>query len=185
MDIYATQPHLSEEELQIRLAQLESMSPAELRAEFARVWGEQSYSHCTSNLKNRIAWRLRCLCYGGLSGRAIRKAEELADVTRMRDRVPFTRKQCRTEKEVITLHSQKKTERVIKESTPESRMRRPGAFLRKFFDGREHVVYALADKRFAYQGQFFSNLTAVAKLIAGYKVSGNRFFSTNTTFSDK
>lgn len=185
MDIYATQPHISEDELQLRLAQLESMSPAELRAEFERVWGEKSYSHCTSNLRNRIAWRLRCLCYGGLSGRAIRKAEELADVTKMRDRVPFTHNKCSTKKEVIRLNSQDTPECELKPKTPESRMRRPGAFLRKFFDGREHVVYALADKRFAYQGQFFSNLTAVAKLIAGYKVSGNRFFSTNTTFSDK
>lgn len=185
MKIYSTEPQITEEELAVRIAELENMTSAQLRTEYERVWGEKSYSHWAQNLKKRIAWRLRCLCYGGLSGRAIRKAEELADVTKMRDRVPFTRNQCDTMKEVIHLNPEHDEQCKFKEKTAEAHMRRPGAFLKKIFDGREHVVYALADKRFAYRGQFYTSLTAIAKEISGYKVSGNRFFSTNTTFSNK
>lgn len=70
-------------------------------------------------------------------------------------------------------------------TSPTARLATPGTFAQKEFNGRTYTVYALDGGRFAYDGSTYKSLTAVAREIAGFRISGNRFFSTNTTFSTK
>ncbi len=186
--IYNNPPTISVDEMQSRIAAVDSMKPAELRAEFARVWGCESYSHNYALLRRRIKWRLMALCAGGIPAVAIQKAGELADTTRLRERVPYKRG-CKTMVEEVQLVPQERTAVQTPlpepERSPEARMSRPGSHLCKSFNGKDYMVYALNGNRYVYAGVIYNSLTSVARQIAGYKVSGNRFFSTRTEFSDR
>ncbi|UCF05345.1 MAG: DUF2924 domain-containing protein, partial [bacterium] len=67
---------------------LSRMTVGELRAKYVELFKEESRSHNKVFLIRRIAWQLQALDEGGLSERALRKAEELADETYLRTRAP-------------------------------------------------------------------------------------------------
>lgn len=180
---YSVKASITEKELELRIAALSSMSPRELREEWGRVWGTACYSHNYALLRRRIAWRLRCLCYGGLAASAVTKAEQLADLTQLRERTPHVRSQRpKVQAEIIPAATKVEASDT---TSPTARLATPGTFAQKEFNGRTYTVYALDGGRFAYDGSTYKSLTAVAREIAGFRISGNRFFSTNTTFSTK
>lgn len=97
---------ISEEEMQSRVAALSVMSIPELQDEWARVWGTRPYTRNYALLRRRIKWRLYTLCYGGLAVAELRKAEELADLTQLRERAPSLKRAkspLRTQKEVVSV----------------------------------------------------------------------------------
>ena len=55
------------------------MTVAELQARYAEVFGEEARCRHKGRLIRRIAWRLQANADGGLSERALRRAEGLAD----------------------------------------------------------------------------------------------------------
>lgn len=61
----------------------------------------------------------------------------------------------------------------------------PGTYARKTFNRKEHVIYSLGRNRYSYNGAVFTSLSAVACHITGYKLSGRKFFSTNTIISSQ
>ncbi len=71
-----------------RIQALREMTVAELRAEHARLCGEETRSHHEDLLWRKVAWRLQALAEGGLSERARRRAAELADDADVRIRAP-------------------------------------------------------------------------------------------------
>jgi hypothetical protein len=66
------------------LAALEQMTVGQLQQRYAVVFGETVRSRHKQYLIRRIAWRLQANAEGGLSERALRRAEELADVADVR-----------------------------------------------------------------------------------------------------
>ena len=62
-----------------RLARLPTMTAAQLRAEYAAIYGETTRSGNKAWLAKRVAWRMQRLAHGGLSPAALAKADELAD----------------------------------------------------------------------------------------------------------
>ncbi|MCG3127431.1 MAG: hypothetical protein CHACPFDD_02291 [Phycisphaerae bacterium] len=66
------------------LAALERMSVGQLQGRYAEVFGETVRSRHKQYLIRRIAWPLQANVEGGLSERALRRAEELADVADVR-----------------------------------------------------------------------------------------------------
>ena len=62
------------------LAALERMTVGQLHQRYIEVFGEPVRSRHKRHLIRRIAWRLQANAEGGLSERALRRAEELADV---------------------------------------------------------------------------------------------------------
>ena len=60
------------------IAALRRMTPKELRARYAEVFGEPTRSGNREAMVKRIAWRLQAQAEGGLSERARRRAEQLA-----------------------------------------------------------------------------------------------------------
>src|SRR5215207_4575037 len=61
------------------LAALGRMSPKDLRARYAEVFGEETKTANKAWLVKRIAWRMQALEEGDLSERARRRAAELAN----------------------------------------------------------------------------------------------------------
>jgi len=66
---------------------LAELSVPELKAKYVEAFGEHSRSGNAAFLRKRIAWRLQAQAMGGLSERARRRAEELADEADLRVRV--------------------------------------------------------------------------------------------------
>ena len=66
------------------LAALEQMTVGQLQQRYAEVFGETVRSRHKQYLIRRVAWRLQANAEGGLSERALRRAEELADVADVR-----------------------------------------------------------------------------------------------------
>ena len=65
-------------------AELRHLPMQQLRAKFAEVFGETTPSANPNWLVKLILWRLRALAEGGLSERARRRAEELANEADLR-----------------------------------------------------------------------------------------------------
>ena len=70
------------------LVKLKQMSLDELRGAYADVHGEESRSRSKPHLVRRVIWGLQAREQGGLSERARRRAEELADESLLRIRPP-------------------------------------------------------------------------------------------------
>ena len=56
---------------------------------------------------------------------------------------------------------------------------KPGTQLLKKFKGRDIIVNVAAPDQFAYDGQTYKSLSAIATLVCGHKVSGYDFFGFN------
>ena len=54
-----------------------------------------------------------------------------------------------------------------------------GTQLLKKFKGKEHLVQVNAPDQFAYNGETYKSLSAIAAIICGHKVSGYDFFGFN------
>src|SRR5262245_61297973 len=61
------------------VAALERMTVKDLRVKYAEVFGEATSGRNKAWLVRRVAWRLQANAEGGLSERARRRAQELAD----------------------------------------------------------------------------------------------------------
>lgn len=165
LSAYAATPSISEDEMEARVAALSTMSPKQLREEWARVWGTKCYSHHYALLRRRIAWRLRCLCYGGLSASALSKAAELADVSQMRERVPCPTGRAGSKKPAMVVGTAIVS---APEPTPAKGPGRaqdcqPGTYFVKTYAGSDHYVYVVSGGRYSYNGALFPSLTAVAR----------------------
>ncbi len=173
---------LTEEELQARLAMLDSMKGSELRREYRRVWGVECYSHNYAMLRKRIAWRLSTFCYGSIGRAALQKAQALHDPSQMRERAPLLHPRRRSkpkattpavEVELLSLPQPKIT---ASELTPTEWMSTVGHVLVKEHRGVRYEFHALPQGRCHCNGTTFSSLSAAARAIVGYKCSGNTFF---------
>ena len=74
------------------VATMERMTVGQLQRRYVEVFGEPVRSRHKQYLIRRIAWRLQANAEGGLSERALRRAEELANVADVRVTPPRTAK---------------------------------------------------------------------------------------------
>src|SRR5690348_3727517 len=68
-----------EQTLHADIAALQRMTASQLRVRYAEVFGDQPATWNRVWMLKRLAWRLQALAEGGLSERARRRAEELAN----------------------------------------------------------------------------------------------------------
>ena len=137
---------------------LEGMTVAELRERYAEVFGEDSRSRHKDLLRKRIVWRLQANEEGGLSERALRRAEELANDADLRLLAPVAR--------TVTGRLAVSHDRHLP---------MPGAVLTREHRGQTISVTVL-DQGFEYQGTIYRSLTAVAKAVTGTHWNGFHFF---------
>jgi hypothetical protein len=149
------------------LAVLKRMTPAELRIKYREAYGEESRSGHKDWLVKRIIWRLQALAEGDLSERARRRTVELANDADLRTNAPRPPKPAR-------VPQQRQVER--KAVGPvDDRLPMPGSVITRPYKGETLLVHVLTSG-FAYEGDVYRTLSAVAKAITGTHTNGFLFF---------
>jgi hypothetical protein len=148
------------------VAALKRMTVKELRGRYVEVFGEATRSGNKDWLWKRIAWRMQANAEGGLTERARRRAEELANDTDLRIRPPVA--PAETGDIGVATTTAFRIE-------PDDRLPMPGTILTRRYKGRLIQVTVLP-KGFDYQGEVFRSLSAVAKAVTGSHWNGLLFF---------
>jgi len=132
-----------------QLAELATMSPARLRAEWRRLHRGQTLIEglTPSQLARSIAWRLQEKAIGGLLPARVRELDRLAE-------------QLAADGEIALVGAQSL---------------KPGARLVRHWRGEVHSVTVL-DQGFEFEERHYSSLTQIARHITGTAWSGPRFF---------
>ena len=148
------------------LALLDEMTVGQLRQRYAEVFGEPTRSRHRQYLVRRIAWRMQANAEGGLSQRALQRAEELAGNADVRLTPPkaATPERIKCESKVAT-----------KITRLDPRLPPIGSDIVREYKGKQIAVKVRPDG-FEYQGDRFKSLSAVAKVISGTHCNGFRFF---------
>ncbi len=150
------------------VAALEQMTVGQLQDRYVVVFGEPVRSRHRQYLIRRIAWRMQANAEGGLSERALRRAEELADDADVRLTPPPSATVAGQERPVGSSVVRVPVAR-------DSRLPPPGGQVTRQYKGRTITVTVLADG-FEYLGERYRSLTAVAKAVTGSHMNGFRFF---------
>jgi hypothetical protein len=153
-------PHVATE-----IAALPRLRVSELRAKFAVLFGEETPSHNKVWLVKRLAWRLQALAEGDLSERARQRAAELVASADLRLSAPPAE----------PAQSDSALEKASTLRMPADERLRPGTILTRRYKGRRLEVEVL-EQGFAFDGQVYRSLSAVAKAATGSHCSGHFFF---------
>jgi len=148
---------------------LERMSAPELRDKYHEVFGEEPRSTHKDFLCKRIAWRIQANAEGGLSERARRQAEEIANDADLRLRAP------KRSLKKLDAESTGRTDLHSFKTNHDRRLPMPGAVITRMHKGRK-IMVKVRDDGFEYEGQIFRSLTAIAKEITGAHWNGYDFF---------
>jgi hypothetical protein len=131
---------------------------------YAHDLGEPTTTRNKAWLLRRIAWRLQARAEGGLSERAKKRAAELADA----------------DLRVLPLRgSDMSTDLTSLPKTLDARIPPPGTVLIRPYKGGTVKVRVLAEG-YAYEGETFKTLSAVAKKVTGTHTNGFLFFQLGT-----
>ena len=151
------------------LAALKRLSVSQLQARHAELFGETTTARHKTWLIRRLSWRLQALAEGDLSERARQRAAELARDADLRLQPP----QPTT---ATTLH--RDGQRLAGRGSANHRLPPPGTTLTRLYKGQILQVQVL-EQGFAFNGQVYRSLSAVAKAITGAHYNGYLFFRLN------
>ena len=150
------------------VAALEQMAVKDLRLKYAELFGEPTTTGNKPWLIKRLAWRMQALAEGGLSERARQRAAELANESDLRLSPPKPK-----------VHIAAGTIAASVRSKTPKRLPPAGTIITRPYKGRTLAVEVL-DDGFAYEGERFNSLSAVAKKITGSHCNGYLFFRIGT-----
>jgi hypothetical protein len=148
------------------IAALQRMTTSELRGRYAEVFGEHPPTWNRVWMLKRLAWRLQALTEGGLSERARQRAEELANDADLRLNPPKVK--------AVETPAERTATKVLPAKV-DNRLPPPGTILTRPYKGQTVQVQVL-QSGFAYQGQVYPSLSAVAKAVTGSHCNGFHFF---------
>ena len=155
-----------------QLAALEQMTTGELCGRYLELFRQPVRTRHKAYLIRKIAWRIQALAEGGLSERARRRAEELANDADVRLMPPRN----------APLATGSPGSRRVAVAGPEAprrpldpRLPMPGTALVRRYKGRQ-IRVIVHSHGFEYLGQRYNTLTAVAQAITGSHLNGYRFF---------
>ena len=156
------EPHPS---VQQQIAALYTLPIRDLQDRYVEVFGEPTRTHHKLHLIRKIAWRLQANDEGGLSQRALRRAQELARDADVRIRPPkeFEPQQAAEPAPVNV------------PAVRDPRLPPVGTAITRVFRGNRLRVVVREDG-FEYEGQRYRTLSAVATAITGSHLNGFRFF---------
>src|SRR5437773_577058 len=149
------------------IAALQRLTMQELRAHYAELFGETTSAKNRTWVLRRVAWRLQALAEGDLSERARQRAAELANDADLRTTLPRVR-------EPVSV-AQQCSQAAATTCRSDPRLPMPGTILTREYKGQTLQVEVLAEG-FAYAGQTYKSLSAVAKAVTGAHCSGYWFF---------
>ena len=148
---------------------LAALGTPALKAKYVEAFGERSRSGNAAFLRKRIAWRLQARAMGGLSERARRRAEELADEADLRVRAPQASPRCQPP------GPRRRGRANASRPRRDPRLPPVGELLVREFRGMAVAVRVLEDG-FEYQGRRYASLSTIACEAAGTRWNGYRFF---------
>lgn len=140
-----------------KISKLQTLTTAELAAEFERLHGRAPRYRSRPWLQKRIAFAMQVAAFGGLPGPARAELQRLAAELHIPDAAPRGRT------------------RDDDDGRGPKGPPKPGTVLRREWRGRA-VEVAVTQDGFLYEGELFASLSAVAKHITGQHWSGPRFF---------
>jgi Protein of unknown function (DUF2924) len=146
-----------------QISALQRLTVKELRTKFGEVFGEATNAGNRDWLIKRVAWRMQSLEQGGLTERAKRRAEELANEADLRV-VPPRERAVRVKPPAPATHTRS-----------DGRLPPPGTIITRQYKGDTLQVKVLSDG-FEYDGYEYPSLSAVAKAITGSHCNGFLFF---------
>ncbi len=153
------------ESIVAQIQALRKMTVAELRKKHLELFGTETRSHHKDQLFKRLAWRIQELEYGGLSERAKRLAEEIANDLDARILPPRKPKDAEDgPHEILPLHVQSAGLHPA-----------PGTILTREYRGEVHQVTVL-EQGFEYGGKVYRSLSGIARAITGTQWNGYLFF---------
>ena len=145
------------------IAALQKLPTGDLRGRYAEVFGEPTRVGNKTWLVKRIAWRLQALAEGDLSERARKRAEELANDADLRLSPPRKPRAPVQATPALVM------------APPDDRVPPPGTILTRRYKHQVLQVQVLG-QGFAYSGEVYPSLSAVAKAITGSHCNGFLFF---------
>ena len=154
------------------IADLKQMSVRELREKYEAVFGEPTRAGNKDWLWKRIAWRMQANAEGGLTERARRRAEELANDADLRLRPPRAPA------------APSPTQSVQAPADRNSRLPPPGTIITRPYKVETLQVKVLPNG-FEYEGQVHKSLSAVARAITGSHCNGYLFFRLGVKRNDR
>jgi hypothetical protein len=146
------------------LATLQRLTVPQLRQRYAEVYAETTNAGNRAWLIKRILWRLQALAEGDLSERARQRAAELACDADLRLNPPKT----------LTLPMSEMPSPSPRPQT-DDRLPPPGTILSRPYKGRTLQVQILVEG-FAFDGNVYPSLSAVARAATGTHTNGYLFF---------
>ncbi len=146
---------------------LEKLSITELRLEYEEVFGEITTSRHARHIIKRILWQMQANLYGGLSEDALKRANKLADLNRLRLTSPRL-KPPSGDAQIIN----RTLPRAITENQSDIA---PGTQIERMYKG-QRIVAMVMENGVRYGGELYRSLTAVAKTVTGSHTSGKVFF---------
>jgi hypothetical protein len=155
------------------IATLPTLSVRQLRQRYAEIFGETINAGHKGWLIKRIAWRIQAMAEGDLSERARQRAAELANDADLRLSPPKPRA-TPMPASVESSASQPQAARPAP-AAPDHRLPLPGGVIQRLYKGQQLQVTVL-NSGFAYDGQVFASLSAVARAITGSHCNGFLFF---------
>lgn len=160
-------------------AVLEKMATGELLERYAEVTGERCFSRNRVYLVRRILWRMQANAFGGLSQRALDRAEELARDADVRVTAPRRPRAAESHPTATAVAEPPRLRlRPVPPPSPcaDPRLPRPGTTIVRRYRGVDHLVTVRADG-LEYGGVLYGSLSAVAKAITGSHCNGYRWFA--------
>ena len=151
------------------LAALQRLSVSQLQTRHAELFGETTTARHKTWLVRRLAWRLQALAEGDLSERARHRAAQLARDADLRLRPPKT---------TTTAATHHDGQPPVGRGSANHRLPPPGTILTRPYKGQILQVQVL-EHGFAFNGQVYRSLSAVAKAITGAHYNGYLFFRLN------
>ncbi len=147
-----------------RLAALERMPLASLRAQWDQVFGSSAPPKAANYLRARLA-------------AAIQEAERPELVAEVRARLRALATSPTAARPLVRTKPAIRTPRATRAALPGRDPRLPpiGTVLRRRWNGVDHEVH-VASNGFRWNGSTFDSLSAVAKAMTGTKWNGFRFF---------
>jgi hypothetical protein len=160
------------------IATLATLSVRQLRQRYAEIFGETTNAGHKGWLVKRIAWRIQALAEGDLSERARQRAVELANDADLR----LSPAKVRPTPASTTFDTTADQFQATPSApvAPDHRLPPPGSVIQRLYKGQQLQVTVL-NSGFAYGGQVFASLSAVAKAITGSHCNGFLFFRLTKT----
>ena len=156
---------MSQNTIASQIQALRGMTVAELREKYLELFGgTETNSRHKDQLFRRLAWRVQELAHGGISDRAKRRAEKIANDLDARILPPRKSKNGGDGRHKVV--------RIAGQNTVPPA---PGTILTREYRGDVHHVSVLEDG-FEHQGKVYRSLSGVAKDITGTHWNGNLFF---------